>query len=238
MAQKDARIRFLERELAEREKEMETMREREQPPVSGVEDERLRDLEQKVREFEDMMRGLAEDRVQSRGQEAGDERLRDLERKVRELEAVVKGLTEEILDIKSIAMKLARDADERRKAPAPVEAKKAPVTLQAEPRAAAEPRPVRAVERKAPARAVEQRQPAPVPVDDKDFELIMQNDGTLKPEPRRSSEYIIASTGSGSAAAKGRGKGGADRKLFVEQKKRPIDDVIQAEEDDTVDLDR
>lgn len=204
MAQKDARIRFLERELAEREKEMETMREREQPPVP----------------------------------EAGDERLRDLERKVRELEAVVKGLTEEVLDVKSVTMKILRDMDERRKAAA--EAKKAPVTLQAEPRAAAEPRPVRAAERRAPARQMEKRPPEPVPEDDRDLELIMQNDGTLRPEARRSSEYIVASTGSGITAAKGRGKGGkpSERKLFVEQKKRPVDDVIQAEEDDTVDLDR
>ena len=117
MAQKDARIRFLERELAEREKEMETMKEREEPPVSEAEGERLCDLERKVREFEEVMRGLAEDRVSSRAPEAGDERLRDLERKVRELEAVVKGLTEEVLDIKSIVMKLARDADERRPHP-------------------------------------------------------------------------------------------------------------------------
>ena len=247
MAQKDAKIRFLERELAEREKEMETMREREQPPVSEAGDERLRDLERKVREFEDVMKGLAEDRGQSRAPEAGDERLRDLERKVRELEAVMKGLTEEILDVKSVAMQLSRDVDERRKAAVvPVETKRSEVTLQAEPRAAAEPRPaaeprsVRAVERKTPARPVEKRPPAPVPEDDRDLELIMQNDGTLRPEPRRSSEYIVASTGSGIAAAKGRGKGSkpAERKLFVEQKKRPVDDVIQAEEDDTVDLDR
>jgi hypothetical protein len=35
MAQKDARIHFLERELAEREKEMQMMKEREQLPVAG-----------------------------------------------------------------------------------------------------------------------------------------------------------------------------------------------------------
>ena len=241
MAQKDARIRFLERELSEREKEMETMIEREQPPVSEAGGERLCDLERKVREFEEVMRGLAGDRISSRAPEAGDERLRDLERKVRELEAVVKGLTEEVLDIKSIVMKLARDADERRKVAAvPAEAKKPAVMLQAEPRAEADPRPVRAVERKAPARQVERRQPAPAAEDDRDLDLIMQNDGTLKPEPRRSSEYIVASAGSGAAAARGRGKGGkpADRKFFVEQKARPVDDVIHAEEDDTVDLDR
>ena len=206
MAQKDARIRFLERELAEREKEMETMKDQEQPPV----------------------------------QEAEDERLRDLERKMRELEAVVKGLTEEVLDVKSVMMKTLRDVDERRKAAA--ETKKAGISLKAEPRIMAEPRPAHAADQKTPARQTPQRAPAPVPapVDDRDLELIMQNDGTLRPEARRSSEYIVASTGSGIATAKGRGKSGkqSERKLFVEQKKRPIDDVIQAEEDDTVDLDR
>lgn len=194
MAQKDARIRFLERELAEREKEVETMKEYVQPPASG----------------------------------AGDERLRDLERKVRELEALVKGLTEEVLDIKSIAMKLSRDAEERRKKPVVAAEKKIETTLQAEPRAAepgSSPRPA------------EKQPDAP---EDAELELIMQNDGTLKPEPRRPSEYIVASTGTQSAPAKGRGKGGkpSERKLFVEQKKRSVDDVIHADEDDTVDLDR
>ncbi|NLB00611.1 MAG: hypothetical protein GX837_06575 [Methanomicrobiales archaeon] len=204
MAQKDARIRFLERELAEREKEMETMKDLEQPPV----------------------------------QEADDERLRDLERKVRELEAIVKGLMEEVLDVKSVTMKILRDIDERRKAAA--ETKKAGLSLKAEPRIMAEPRPAHTADQKTPARQAAQRAPVPDPVDDRDLELIMQNDGTLRPEARRSSEYIVASTGSGIAAAKGRGKSGkpSERKLFVEQKKRPIDDVIQADEDDTVDLDR
>ncbi len=206
MAQKDARIRFLERELAEREKEMETMKDYKEPPIP----------------------------------EAGDERLRDLERKVRELEALVKGLTEEVLDVKSVAMKLSRDVEERRKKPAAAEERKTGAMLQAEPRAAAEPKSVRAAEPRSPARPAERRPPAPAPEEDRNLELIMQNDGTLKPEPRRTSEYIVASTGSGIAAAKGRGKGGkpSERKLFVEQKAREVDDVIHAEEDDTVDLDR
>jgi len=203
MAQKDARIRFLERELAEREKEMETMKEYANPPVS----------------------------------EAGDERLRDLERKVRELEALVKGLTEEILDVKSVAMKLSRDAEERRKKPVAAAERKTGATLQAEPRAEAESRPVRPAEPRSSARSAEKHPTAPAPGDE-DLELIMQTDGTLKPEVRRSSEYIVASTGSRSTPAKGRMKGSksSERKLFVEQKKRPVDDVIQAEEDDTVDL--
>jgi len=209
MAQKDARIRFLERELAEREKEMETMTEYEQPPVLV--------------------------------QEAGDERLRDLERKVRELEALVKGLMGEILDLKSVTMDLSRDVEERKVKPVVAEARKAGATLQAEPRAGAEPAaPSRAADPPGPARLAEKRPARPDP-EDRDLELIMQNDGTLKPEPRRSSEYIIASTKFGNAPVKGRGRGGksSDRTLFVEQKKkREVDSVIQAEEDDTVDLDR
>ncbi|MDV2480416.1 hypothetical protein F8E02_00015 [Methanoculleus sp. Wushi-C6] len=213
MAQKDARIRFLERELAEREKEME-MKDYEQPPAVTVETATI---------------------------EAGEERLRDLERKVRDLEALVKGLTEEVLDAKSVMMKLLREAEERRKKPVAEERKPAPA-IQAEPRTAAQPAPARAAEPRASPRPAErQQQPAdPVPPGTK-LELIMQNDGTLRPEPRRPSEYIVASTRTGSIPAKARGKSGSkpsDRTLFVEQKKRMVDDVIQAEEDDTVDLDR
>lgn len=205
MAQKDARIRFLERELAEREKEMETMKEPEQPAAPAVDDERLRELE----------------------------------RKVRELEALVKGLTEEVLDLKSVTMKLSREAEERRVKQVATEGRKAGATLQAEPRAAVEPR-VAAVPRE-PAQPAE-KQPVRASQDDADMELIMQNDGTLKPEPRRSSEYIVASNKFGNAPMKGqsRSRGGksSDRTLFVEQKKREVENVIQAEEDDTVDLDR
>jgi hypothetical protein len=37
---------------------------------------------------------------------------------------------------------------------------------------------------------------------------------------------------------KGRGSRSSERTLFVEQKKRKVGDVIQAEESDTLDLDR
>jgi hypothetical protein len=216
MAQKDARIRFLERELAEREKEMESMKDYDQVPAPAA--------------------------APAETVEVDDERLRDLERKVRELEALVKGLTAEVLDVKSITMKLLRDSEDHRKKPV-VEERRAAPTLQAEPRAAAAPAPApaRAAQPRPYTRPAERQQPAEVPAPaDAKLELIMQNDGTLRPEPRRPSEYIVASTRTGSIPAKGRGKGGksSDRTLFVEQKKRVVDDVIQAEEDDTVDLDR
>jgi len=203
MAQKDARIHFLERELAEREKEMEMMKEREQLPVAGVDEERLRELE----------------------------------RKVRELDALVKGLTEEVLDVKTVAMKLAKEMDERReRRPMHPAAARPAQELRAEPRT---------VEPRSQARPAEKRQSRPVPQekvpDEGDFEMIMQNDGTLKPEPKRtSSEYIVASAGTRDLPTKPGKKGGksSDRKVFVEQRKRPVDDLIQAEEDDTIDLDR
>ncbi|WP_292516843.1 hypothetical protein [Methanoculleus sp.] len=213
MAQKDARIRFLERELAEREKEMETMKEYDQLAVPEVREE---------------------------CPDAEDERLHELDRRVRDLEALVKGLMAEVLDLKSVTMKLSRDADERRKVPVAAEERKTGVTLRAEPRAGPEPRPARAAEPRSPMRPVEKQQPERAAPNDADLELIMQNDGTLRPEPRRSSEYIVASTRTGTVPVQGRRKGGrpSDRTVFVEQKKREIDDVIQAEEDDTVDLDR
>ncbi len=203
MAKKDARIRFLERELAEREKEMETMIETERPTESEVEDERVRDLE----------------------------------RKVRELEALVKGLTAEVLDLKSVTMNLCRDVEERKKKPVATEERTAAATVRAEPRVGAEPR--ARVEPRTSTRPAETR-PAEPAVEEGELDLIMQNDGTLKPEPRRSSEYIVASTKFGNAPMKGRGKGSrsSERTLFVEQKKRKVGDVIQAEEGDTLDLDR
>jgi len=218
MAQKDARIRFLERELAEREKEMEKMREYEMPVAPETDNEYLRDLERRIQDLETMERG---------GQDLGA-----LERRVRDLEALVKGLMEEVLDLKTVVMRLSKERDEQRKVPPVTEGKKTEVTIKAEPRPGVEPRtPVRPVEVQ-----VQSARPAP---EASELELIMQNDGTLKPEIRRPSEYIVASTRPGTLPVQGRRMGGrmADRKAFVEQKKRVIDDIIQAE-DDTLDLDR
>ena len=42
-----------------------------------------------------------------------EDRIAALEKKVREMEALVKGLTQELLDLKSIAMKLSKQTEER-----------------------------------------------------------------------------------------------------------------------------
>lgn len=95
-----------------------------------------------------------------------DDRIAEIEGKVRELEALTRGLTDEMLDLKSIVMKLNTRAEERR------------VVVQ--PRTTVAP--VKK-EGSAPAEATEGAS----------LEMIMQPDGTLKPERRTNSDYIVAS---------------------------------------------
>ena len=103
-----------------------------------------------------------------------EERIAVLEKKVREMEAMVKGLTDELLDLKSIAMRLNKVNEERR-----AELK---MTRPAAPGA-----PSTVV---VPKRPVVPQAAAPEP---EKMEMIMQTDGTLKPERRQSSDYIVAS---------------------------------------------
>jgi hypothetical protein len=132
-----------------------------------------------------------------------DERIAELEGKVRELEALTRGLTDEMLDLKSIVMKMSTRAEERRvvvqqRAAAP--AKKegaAPVSAEA--------------------------------MEGTSLEMIMQQDGTLKPERRTSSDYIIASGRYGQKnARKGKEgeKGGAPLIYATEDDSTTDDSVV------------
>ncbi len=210
MAHKDARIRFLERELAEREKEVESLKEAERTAVSGADDERLRELAQKVNE----------------------------------LEALVKGLTEELLDVKSVVMELNRQAEERVKGVLEAEPRKNQVQTTIEPRAVQArrsggvPHPGRADALKAGEPAQKQADARADAGDGGEMDLIMQNDGTLKPERRKPSEYIVASTKFESRVMGGRKAESPGRTAFVEQRKgrRSVGSIIHAEEDDTTDI--
>ncbi|MDH7593811.1 MAG: hypothetical protein QHG99_05595 [Methanomicrobiales archaeon] len=94
-----------------------------------------------------------------------EERIEELEAKVRELEALTRGLTDEMLDLKSIVMKLSARAEDRRVPP--------PVRM-----------PI----------ATGQRETSGLEKgSDKNLVPIMQSDGTLKPEPRTNESLIIAS---------------------------------------------
>ena len=132
---------------------------------------------------------------------ATEDRIAALEKKMREMEALVKGLTQELLDLKSVAMKMSKQTEERSRQ----ELKRGPIVQQTPAPQAAAPsssasgstviRPKGRSEPQAPAEPV--------------MDWIMQPDGTMKQEPRRGDkDYIVASAGYGrnkkGAAAKGK----------------------------------
>jgi hypothetical protein len=129
----------------------------------------------------------------SAGGAAGDDRIAALERKIKELEALVKGITEELLDMKSIVMKLSKASEERSRQ----ELKRVqPIVQGAQQQASAggaSPGGSTVVMRPKSARQGEPAKPVEQAMD-----MIMQNDGTMKLEPRRGEkDYIVASAGYG-----------------------------------------
>ncbi|MCX6696338.1 MAG: hypothetical protein NTV84_02030 [Methanoregula sp.] len=122
---------------------------------------------------------------------ANEDRIAALEKKLRDTEALVKGLTQELLDLKSIVMKMSKQADERIK-------KMQPLVQGSEPQAAVggasgsgstvvmRPKSVRQAD-------AESEKPA-----EPEMGMIMQPDGTMKLEPRRGdAKYTVASAGYG-----------------------------------------
>ncbi|HIJ06206.1 MAG: hypothetical protein XE11_1497 [Methanomicrobiales archaeon 53_19] len=161
----DARMKFLEHELEEKERELKMVKREEEPVHTATADE--------------------------------DERIAALERKVRELDALLKGVTAEMLDLKSVTRKLARNLEDQEIRGGDTASA---VSLQKEPRSRS-----RIVPDEEPVR-VRERHPSPPPpatpgpeaeppVDTSDMELIMQPDGTLKHEKRNRNDYIVASSG-------------------------------------------
>lgn len=109
-----------------------------------------------------------------------EERISALEKKFREQEALVKGLTEEMLDLKSIVMRLNKVAEERGR------------TELKMTRAAGSSSAGTVVVPKSRVLPQAARTPPPPPEPEK-MEMIMQPDGMLKPEKRKSGDYIVAS---------------------------------------------
>jgi hypothetical protein len=126
---------------------------------------------------------------------ATEDRIAAMEKKMREMEALVKGLTQELLDLKSVAMKMSKQTEERSRQ----ELKRAPTVIQG-------PQPYPSgdagssssggstvVMRKG-ARQPDLPATPPEPV----MDMIMQQDGTMKLEPRRGDkDYIVARAGYG-----------------------------------------
>ncbi len=117
---------------------------------------------------------------------------RDLEMKVVEMESMIKGLTEELLDLKSVVRNLVRVHEERRVREKPPVAT---VTIAKEDPEPVEEQPAEEVPEAAlkEGEAEPVNAPAPDPADWQETVMIMQADGTLKPEQRHAEGMIIAS---------------------------------------------
>ena len=134
---------------------------------------------------------------------ATEDRIAALEKKVREMKALVKGLTQELLDLKSVAMKMNKQSEERSRQ----ELRRGPIVAGAPAQPAAPAAPSSSgstVIRPKGSRPAEAPAAPPEPA----MDMIMQPDGTMKLEPRRGDkDYIVASAGYGrkkGAASKGK----------------------------------
>jgi len=121
------------------------------------------------------------------------------------MEALVKGLTQELLDLKSVAMKMNKQSEERSRQ----ELKRTGPIVTGAPA----PSPALAQSPSSTGSTVIRpkgaRQPeAPAAPPQPEMDMIMQPDGTMKLEPRRGDkDYIVASAGYGKkkgAANKGK----------------------------------
>ena len=154
MAQSDAKIKYLENELDEQERQISMME------SSGP----------------------------------SEERIATLEKKVREMEALVKGLTQELLDLKSIAMKMSKQTEERSRQ----ELRRGPIVQGSQPASSPSvaPQPTMSASGTTVIRPKGTR--ADAPPAEPEMDMIMQPDGTMKLEPRRGDkDYIVASAGYG-----------------------------------------
>jgi len=105
--------------------------------------------------------------------DAYSDRLTVLERRVKDLEALVKGLTEELLDVKAIAMRLAKASEDRTRADARTPRPSGQV--KEEPATVVLRRGQKPIQEE---RASERAQEPAAPVPREKVEMIMQPDGT------------------------------------------------------------
>ena len=143
-------------------------------------DAKIRYLEFELEEKEKMVRMM-----ESSGSGAGEDRVAALEKKVNEMEALVKGLTQELLDLKSIAMKMSKQTEERSRQ----ELKRMQPIVQGSQVSGSAAAPQQGgstvVIRKGARVEAEPQAPAEPAMD-----MIMQTDGTMKLEPRRGKRTI------------------------------------------------
>jgi hypothetical protein len=148
---------------------------------------------------------------------ATEERIVAIEKKVRDLEALVKGLTQELLDLKSVAMKMSKQTEERTRQ----EAKRGPAVVQgAQPQPTTTPAGAPAASSTVVMRKGARPSDAPSAPPEPSMDMIMQSDGTMKLEERRGDKnYIVATPGYGK------------NKKGVSVKSKQGDLIVAAEED-------
>jgi hypothetical protein len=125
-----------------------------------------------------------------------EDRIAALEKKVRDMEALVKGLIDELLDFKAIAMKMSRQDGERSR----LEMKQGPVvSVTSLPALAGQPSPLSPAISAGGSMVIRPRgarQPdVPAAPAEPAMVRIMQNDGTMKMEPRCGDRNPIDSSG-------------------------------------------
>ncbi|PKG32199.1 MAG: hypothetical protein CW742_09405 [Methanoregula sp.] len=134
---------------------------------------------------------------------ASEDRIAALEKKVREMEALVKGLTQELLDLKSVAMKMSKQTEERRMQ----ELKRGPIVQGSQ--GAAPAAPAQSTSGSTVIRPKSRAPEAPAAPAEPVMDMIMQPDGTMKLEPRRGEkDYIVARAGYGQGKKGSRPKQG------------------------------
>lgn len=151
-----------------------------------------------------------------------DERIYRLEQRLKDMEALVKGLTEEVLDLKTVTMRLNRAFEAKADAER-AERMKPKVFVEEVPSKMEE-----VVRKPAPA-PQKVASSAPAPEEEGDMDLIMQTDGTLKRERRKRSDYIVAPTNQAPASLTSERRSGSRRN--TERRSGAI--IFAEEEDDT-----
>ena len=128
-----------------------------------------------------------------------EERISALEKKGRELEAMVKGLTDELLDLKSIVMRLNKIKEMSSQTAGQAATGAAGSTV-----------------------IIPKRPPVvkAAPAEPEKMDMIMQTDGTLKPERRKSSDYIIASASYSKKAKQSEGSGKKNDLIVAEDEEK------------------
>lgn len=172
------------------------------------------DLEDKEREIQMLRESIHEYNTRN---PVSDERMKDVEKRINELDGLMKGLMGEMLDVKACLQKISKSLDEG-EIPAPRRAQRETRESRRYPPVVS---PSAAAERKASAAGAD----AEASKSSKET-MIIQPDGTMKPEVQSGDEMIVADHRSGRSP----GRRGDPRE------KKPL--IYADDDDDSIEIKR